>query len=143
MADFALWGEAVGRGLGWQAGDFTSVYGNNRFEASATALENSPIGNLLLQVAPNVLELECSPTELLEMLAEKAGKKVARSAAWPKTPRNFTDELRRLAPQLRMHGLSVVYSRNRSGSVVKLVSAGFLAVTGQLGDVGGQSSVSA
>jgi hypothetical protein len=98
MADFALWGEAVGRGLGWKPGEFTSVYGANRFEASATALESSPISSLLLERARRVLDLECTPTQLYEQLTERAGRKVARSARWPKTTRNFANELRRLAP---------------------------------------------
>ena len=34
MADYAEWGEATGRGLGWGAGTFLSNYNDNRKEAT-------------------------------------------------------------------------------------------------------------
>ena len=51
MADYATWGEAVGRGLGWGPGSFLSTYTDNRKEATLTDLLDSPLGKVLLQVA--------------------------------------------------------------------------------------------
>jgi hypothetical protein len=51
MADYALWGKAVGRGLGWQPGTFLSTYTDNGKEATLTDLLDSPLGNALLQTA--------------------------------------------------------------------------------------------
>ena len=48
MADFARFGEAIGRGLGWPAEAFLSVYAENRQAASVLALEDSPIAQQLL-----------------------------------------------------------------------------------------------
>jgi hypothetical protein len=128
MADFALWGEAVGRGLKWEADAFSSAYEDNRWEATETTLENSPVGKAVLEFALSRLEWECSPAELLELLNERVGKRVARSPAWPKSTERLTNELRRLAPQLRMRGLSVTFSRTRDSRRVRLVTAGFLAM---------------
>src|SRR5262249_43670176 len=104
MADFARWGEAIGRGLGWHQGELTAAYSNNRLDATETAIDGSAVGRAILAFAAEMMEWKCSPTELLEILAQRAGKKVAKSATWPKSTRCFTNELRRLAPQLRMRG---------------------------------------
>jgi hypothetical protein len=143
MADFALWGEAVGRGLGWQPGEFYKTYEENRSEASVTSLEGSPLGSMLLAVAKSILNWECSPEELLNALTEKVGRKVARSAAWPKSTRSLMSELRRLAPQLRIHGLSIRFGRNREGVVMTVVTAGFLVCVGEFGQEGDSNAVKA
>jgi hypothetical protein len=59
-----------------------------------------------------------------------SGKKVAKSAAWPESTELFTNELRRLAPQLRMRGVSVEFSRTRDGQIVRITSCQALAVLG-------------
>ena len=41
MADFARFGEAVGRGLGWPDGEFLGAYAENRREATMSAIEAS------------------------------------------------------------------------------------------------------
>jgi hypothetical protein len=112
MADYARWGEAVGRGLGWASESFLSTYHANRKEATSLALEDSAVGSILLQIAPQTSTWAGTCTELHAGLAKLVGKKVAASARWPKTPIQFSNELRRLAPQLALHGLSIQFSRN-------------------------------
>ena len=51
MADFAAFGEAVGRTLRWPAGTFLADYDDNRRESTVTQLEDSTRGNLLLRIA--------------------------------------------------------------------------------------------
>ena len=43
MADYAEWGEAVGRALGWGAGDVPSAYDDNRKGATDPLLEHSHV----------------------------------------------------------------------------------------------------
>ena len=52
MADYAKWGEAVGRGLGWPSETFLSTYNANRKDATLPALEDSAVGNALLRMPP-------------------------------------------------------------------------------------------
>src|SRR5262249_17456443 len=47
MADFACFGEAIGRGLGWEEGTFLSAYTENRKDAAALALEDSALASIL------------------------------------------------------------------------------------------------
>ncbi len=122
MADYAIWGEAVGRGLGWEPGTFLSTYTDNRKEATLTDLLDSPLGNVLLKVARLITRMSGTPTKLHSQLTEIVGKKVAASSDWPKTSEKLGCELRRLAPQLRMHGMSVSFERRNDGRIITLRS---------------------
>ena len=62
------------------------------------------------------------PLSLHAKLTEIVGKKVAASADWPKTSEKFGNELRRLAPQLRLHGMSVSFERRNEGRIITLTS---------------------
>ncbi len=53
-------------------------------------------------------------------LTRPVGKRVAASPAWPKNVSTFGNELRRLAPQLRLHGLFIDIERRHDGRIVTL-----------------------
>ena len=116
MADFAHWGEAVGRGLGWPDNAFLKSYSRNRRTATIVSLEDSVVASVLMSpmLRGNKWTQTCS--ELYSLLNKTAGKQITGSAGWPKSIPPFARELRRLAPQLRMHGVSIVFGRdNRNG----------------------------
>jgi hypothetical protein len=114
MADFAAASEAIGRGLGWREGTILADYEANRRDASVAQIEDSLVATVLLQIAGRGGEWTGKPTELLADLCAAIGPKGAASGRWPKTPERFTNELRRIAPQLRLHGLRLTFGRNRS-----------------------------
>ena len=119
MADYARMGEAVGRGLGWPAQAFLAAYSDNRREATLTALENSVLGSMLLELSSDWgLKWSVTPTEAFRDLTRDVDRRTIASGQWPKSIRSFSDELRRLAPQLRMHGLSVTFSRTRDRRLI-------------------------
>ncbi len=125
MADFARFGEAVGRGLGWPAETFLSIYHDNRGEAASASLEDSPVAQALLESAElGGLREEWtqSPTEMLEKLGREVSRRIRASARWPKTARAFSDELRRIGPQLRTRGISVTFGRARNNRLVTIVA---------------------
>ena len=113
MADFAAYAEAVGRSLGWPAETVIADYKRNRQEATAAQLEDSLIATAILETTPNRSDWVGTASELLEQLSGVVGTKVAASARWPKSAGWFTNELRRIAPQLRMHGIFVKFERQR------------------------------
>ena len=51
MADYAEWGEAVGRALGWGPERFLAAYDDNRKQATAPLLEGSTVATLLFALA--------------------------------------------------------------------------------------------
>jgi hypothetical protein len=124
MADFAHWGEAVSRGLGWEPGSFLSRYLDNRHEACATALDECPVVDALR------LMIECvigegntcvgTPSAILEKLTHFAMPNVRRSAQWPKGPRALSSLLRRIAPQLRTIGIKVEFGRDSMGRNIRI-----------------------
>jgi hypothetical protein len=120
MADYAEWGEAVGRGLGWGAETFLAAYNENRKEAAVVMLERSPVADSLLKLARSQPNLCSTTAELHANLARIAGKQVAGSSDWPKTTRMFADELRRIAPQLRLHGLLLAFEHRRDARYITL-----------------------
>jgi energy-coupling factor transporter ATP-binding protein EcfA2 len=121
MADHAKWGEAIVRSLGWPSSQFLSAYDGNLRDASLEMLQDSVAGLALLGMADKFTAgWSGSPSELHELVAKSVSPAVAASAPWPKTPRNLTVELRRLVPQLRMHGLAIEFQRGNRGRVITL-----------------------
>jgi hypothetical protein len=114
MADFAQWGEAVGRGLGWPDNTFLKSYSRNRGAATIAAIEDSPLASAL-KSDEILIGWDGSITELHQAFTEEIDKNIARSAAWPKTTAQFARELHRIAPQLRMHGISITFARTHKG----------------------------
>jgi len=122
MADFACFGEAVGRGLGWPAETFLSAYSDNRRETTLTALEESALARVLLDSAAGfgLVNWTRSATEMLEALSPYVDPKVRASGRWPKTPQMFSNELRRIAPQLRTRGISVEFTRTCNARLITI-----------------------
>ena len=122
MADYAIWGEAVGRGLGWEPETFLSTYTDNRKEATDGPARLAPRAMPCSRSPGMMTGLSGTAANLHARLTEIVGKKVAASADWPKTTARFGKELRRLAPQLRLHGVSVSFERRHEGRIITLKS---------------------
>jgi hypothetical protein len=118
MADFAEWGEATSRGLGWGAGTFVSTYMDNRKDATEALLEDSPVATVALALARTGIHWSGKPQELHQEFSRIAGK--TPGPRWPKTISMFGSELRRIAPQLRLHGLSISFERKGGDRIVTL-----------------------
>jgi len=112
MADFAHWGEAVGRGLVWPEQEVLKSYLRNRRAATVAVIEDSLVGSMLLS---GFSSWSGTFFHLHSLLTEAVDKKTAGSAGWPKTVPQFARELHRIAPQLRTHGLSITCSRHKTG----------------------------
>jgi hypothetical protein len=120
MADYAEWGEAVGRALGWGSHTFLTTYNDNRKEATDLILDDSPVAPLLLALGRQGVAWSGTPLALYEAALKGAGKKLG--PRWPKTIHTFGSELRRIAPQLRLHGVSLRFER-RSGKRIVVLKA--------------------
>ena len=113
-----------GRGTGWPAESFLSAYNDNRLDAAVATLEDSLVAGALLKlIGPVVKQWSGLPVNLHTALTEIMGKKVAKSARWPNTSSKFGNELRRIAPQIRMHSLSINFEKTREGRLFTAVTA--------------------
>ncbi len=115
MADFTHWGEAVAQGVGWPPGTFVKAYRANRQAASFVALEESLLAQALLELAKYHGAWKGTPTQFLELIGEWTGYAAVTTPGWPKTPARASVELRRIAAQLRIFGLSVTFERGSHG----------------------------
>jgi hypothetical protein len=125
MADFALFGEAVGRGLGWPRETFLAAYLDNRQQATLSTLEDSILANVLLKQVENCFGMVewCMPaSEMLATLTLNLDRRIARSPNWPKTPAMFGNELRRLAPMLAERGLFFISKRTKKARLIVLTT---------------------
>ena len=122
MADFARFGEAIGRGLGWPREAFLSVYAENRQAAGVLALEDSPIArHLLLRASMRGWRGWTLPAaKMLQHLTADKPRQMTASARWPKSPRELTNELRRIAPILRTRGINVKFTRTRDSRLITI-----------------------
>jgi hypothetical protein len=120
MADFTRWGEAVAQAVGWSPGTFVSAYRGNRRAASVVALEDSDLAKALVSLNDFHGPFKGTVTQLLQALTDYTGSGRLTIPGWPKTPNVAATELRRLAPLLRVVGLSVTFERGANGT--RLVS---------------------
>ncbi len=119
MADFTHWGEAVAQGVGWAPGTFVTAYRANRQAANFVSLEESLMAQALLELAKYNGPWKGTLTQFLEFIAESTGYHAITTPGWPKTPSRAAVELRRIAPQLRMFGVSVTFDRSsRAGRII-------------------------
>ena len=100
--------------------------------ATEVSLEGSLVARLVIELAYQLVEWEGTPTELFELLTDQVGRGVAMSSAWPKSTQYFMNEVRRLAPQLRMLGVFVVSSRTRARRRVQVTRVEHLGLVAEL-----------
>jgi len=107
MADFALWATAA-EPTYCAPGEFMMAYSGNRQSAIDESLASSSVMDtiFLMTDEPTFVEWEGTPTELLQLLNEKAGDRIQRSKSWPKEPNQLTRLLNKAAPQLRSRGVT-------------------------------------
>jgi len=115
MADFTHWGEAVAQGVGWPPGTFAKAYRTNRQAASFASLEESLLAQALLVLAKYHGPWKGTMTQFLELIGEWTGYAAVTTPGWPKNPSVAAFELRRIAAQLRMSGVSVSFERGSKG----------------------------
>jgi putative DNA primase/helicase len=116
MADFAKWVAAAEASLGWEHGQFLSVYRNNRREVIETSFEADVIavGIRDFVVADHPVEgWTGTATDLWAALSARASEGVRKSKLWPASAQGLGNRIDRVAPLLRNKGF--VVERRRSG----------------------------
>jgi putative DNA primase/helicase len=106
MVDFARFGEAVGLVAGWQPGEFTRAYHENRSEAAAEMGEN----DLLFAPLKTHLDLhsgswEGTLEELREQLTSGVKPEVKHHRDWPRSAKALSNYLIRRKANLKAAGV--------------------------------------
>jgi hypothetical protein len=116
MADFALWGEAIARALGYKELEFINAYFENIGKQNIEAIDAHPLGQAIAKFfdqeerererASEVLE--GSPLEILEQLEVVAEQKKINTnhRLWPKSHNALTRRLNQIRSNL-LEGLGI------------------------------------
>lgn len=105
MADAARWIVAAEPALPWPRGEFLAAYAGNRAQGVHTALEASPIWPALHGLLANNGPWEGTAAPLLAALEQRVDEATRRRHGWPGSPAALTNQLKRLAPDLRRAGI--------------------------------------
>ena len=112
MADFAKFFCAAAPALGLTQAKVLEVLDANSDDATATALDASPVATALQKWIGEIgakVNQQITASTLLHDLS--FGNDAARGDVWPKGPNGLSNELRRLAPALRTIGIDVQIGR--------------------------------
>lgn len=134
MADFALWATAAEQALGLSQGEFMGAYLENRADANNLALDAELVAGRLREFMDKVEggKWEGTASELLEGLNTFAGyidsKKVPEG--WPKRADKLSNQLRRIAPNLRQLDIDIQFERSgKRGRFIKIRAGKQTSVT--------------
>jgi hypothetical protein len=119
MADFARWGVAVERTLGWPAGAFLRAYQHNLQDAETTALEADAVASAVVALLSGREEWAGTATELLHAL-ERITPEARRGRKWPTAPNHLTSRIRRAAVPLRRERIELDEDRTGTRRVLLL-----------------------
>jgi hypothetical protein len=122
MADFARWATAAEPAFGWETGTVLRAYSDNRGDTTYAAIESAIIGPPILGLMHCRDHWHGTAKELLTELEDHhTDEKTRNNKDWPKSPRKLGGELRRLAPDLRRVGISVIIgAHTRRGTPIAL-----------------------
>lgn len=98
MADFAIWGEAIARAMGYRDLEFINVYYDNIGKQNVEAIENSPLGQAISKFVKTKVgdeERPCSwqgsMSQALDCLNTIAAENnIDTSKDWPKAPNSLS-----------------------------------------------------
>jgi hypothetical protein len=121
MADFALWATAAEQALGLEEDAFMAAYTQNREDAHAIVLEDSPVFEAIQKICEKQGSFNGTIKEFLELIDTFADDKTRASKHYPKNARGLRSQLERINPNLRQLEINITFpKRTRDGSQVSL-----------------------
>lgn len=110
MADFASWGSAIAKALGYSMDEFLHAYNNNISQQNEAALEASPVGTTIIAYMSDRDNWEGTASDLLIVLEKQAEelKINIKSRDWPKDPSWLTRRIQLVHSNLTEQGIRVI-----------------------------------
>lgn len=112
MADFASWGCAIAKAMGFTESDFLSAYKDNIATQNDEVLQSSPIASAIIELMKSMPNWEGTPTKLYNELCGIASDIDidTKDKKWPKAPISVWLRINEVKTNLRKYGLKI--SRN-------------------------------
>ncbi len=126
MADFAMWIVAAESALGWPAGRFMAAYADLREQSTMTAIEHSPIGSPVLAYLNAKGKWNGTATKLLDEISSEAytPDRSRKRREFPSTANALSNQLKRMAPELRRLGWDVSFPRSATSRTIVIEKIG-------------------
>jgi len=125
MADFAIWGEAVARALGYKPGEFLRAYRKKIGEQTRDVIEENPIGLAILAFMENKLRWEGTPGELLSLLEDddfaRAHNIDTKTERWPRSANWVTRRIKEIETNLEHEGIKFLTRREKRRRIITLI----------------------
>ena len=106
MVNVLIWGEALGRVFGWQAGSFVESYQRRRLASDAALLDGSRPAMVLLNMLRTLRHWEGPVHDLLKDLSERATDDERKAKAWPRDTQRLGQVLHRYRKPLGRFGVT-------------------------------------
>jgi hypothetical protein len=110
MADFTKLATAGEKALGLESGEFVDIYNKNRNEANNLAIENSLIAQIVIDLVSDKEQWVGIAKNIKDLLDSKSDIITQKNPFYPKNPQKVSNELRRIAPNLRLMGIDVHFA---------------------------------
>lgn len=125
MADFAIWGVAIAKSIGYKEGDFMEAYNANIQSQNREAIESNPVGELVLKFMENKIEWSGRASELLNLLEELAlaNKINVKAKNFPKAANTLTRRLNELKSNLADEGIIFEVKKEENHNTITLSKA--------------------
>ncbi len=122
MADFAKWGCAISRALGYTDKDFLDAYYGNISIQNEEALDASPVAKAIIAYMENEPQITKSSSDLHAILKQKAEElKINTSAKnWPQDGRWLWRRIREVRPNLIKAGIEANQDRDSKHKFITL-----------------------
>jgi len=122
MADFAIWVSAAEPALGWPVGSFLDAYRRNREQSNNLTLDSSPLFRPIKRIADEGV-WQGTATELRNRLGmELLEIPTNEHLPLPSSPKELSQSLRRLAPNLSQAGITVEFSRTSGDHSIRIIT---------------------
>ena len=108
MADFAMLGEAMSRALGNQPNAWLSAYNEHRKNAVRRTIDSLAVGVECQKFIESGQSHQGTVKKLFEKLSAQRPYPTEEKDYWPKSPRGLGDQLRRIAPGMRLLGIHLL-----------------------------------
>lgn len=126
MADYAAFATAATIALGGSQDEFLSAFKQNTKKQNQSAIDSSPVAQVILQFMDDRLEWEGTSSELhkiLLKLAEDVNLKVGGLNGFPKASNWLWKKIQIVRPNLNSFGIKAEHSESKASSTIKLTKS--------------------
>ncbi len=126
MADYAQWIVACAPALEFHENTLLNAYLSNRQEINLDTLEHSPLAKIIERYLESDHRWQGTCGELLKAFQKLCNDDTSVSSSdLPKTSRKLSNDLKRIAPNLRMNGIEVQFgNKTNKGRTITLEKVG-------------------